>query len=283
MRRENKSFLFKVASFVFFMLFLVCLINQQPSYSQLTDWQKLSTTTFPMPSATPTPIISFEFKSPANNIIIDPINILRNASDVNNATLPQTSSATIGFKGSIIPSLVSTGDGVTLASMPSTDSDSEAHMYPATAPPVPELSYTWCQKLPADRRFQLVLNNEAVLDKETGLVWERSPDINTRNWYEGITYAYRKEIGGRKGWRLPTVEELASLIDTDNSDPALPVGHPFINVQSYVADYMSSTTDASNSSRMWYVRLDDGGVDYGNKSSHGFVWCVRGRQGHDGY
>src|SRR3989304_768790 len=34
---------------------------------------------------------------------------------------------------------------------------------------------TWSQKLPAAQRFELVLDGYAVLDKETGLVWEKSP------------------------------------------------------------------------------------------------------------
>ena len=36
---------------------------------------------------------------------------------------------------------------------------------------------TWHQILPAADRFKLVMNsNAAVLDRETGLVWEKSPD-----------------------------------------------------------------------------------------------------------
>ena len=36
----------------------------------------------------------------------------------------------------------------------------------------------WSRKLPAATRFLVLTdwNNEAVLDKETGLVWERTPD-----------------------------------------------------------------------------------------------------------
>lgn len=73
----------------------------------------------------------------------------------------------------------------------------------------------WSQKLPASARFQLVLDNDAVLDKETGLVWEKSPDTTTRHWANATIYAYQKTVGGRKGWRLPTVEELASLVDSN--------------------------------------------------------------------
>ena len=36
-----------------------------------------------------------------------------------------------------------------------------------------EIPPTWSQKLPAAQRFVIVLDGAAVLDKETGLVWER--------------------------------------------------------------------------------------------------------------
>ena len=101
----------------------------------------------------------------------------------------------------------------------------------------------WYQKLPAAERFQLVPDDAAVLDKETGLVWEKSPDTTTRTWATASAYAYSKTVGGRKGWRLPTVEELASLVDP-TTIPVLPSGHPFTNVRS--GHYWSATTTAGD-------------------------------------
>lgn len=147
---------------------------------------------------------------------------------------------------------------------------------------------TWSQKLLANERFKLVLPVEvavpgaetkkeyqAVLDKETGLVWERSPDTTVRNWNGACEYCYRKQVGGRYGWRLPTVEELASLVDTSvGSAPYIPSGHPFSNVQS--SAYWSATTYVGATSCAWNVYFNDGNVYPPSKSGTNYVWCVRG-------
>jgi hypothetical protein len=140
-----------------------------------------------------------------------------------------------------------------------------------------EIPPTWSQKLPAAQRFVIVLDGEAVLDKETGLVWEKSPDTTKRTWLNAITHCYLKNVGGRSGWRLPTIEELASLIDTTRSNPALPTGHPFLNVQSDF--YWSSTPLADNTVNAWGVTLSLGLVGFANKSTTFYVWPVRGGQG----
>ena len=148
-----------------------------------------------------------------------------------------------------------------------------------------EIPPTWSQKLQCDTtacpRFELVMGGAAVLDKETGLVWERSPDTSTRTWNSACIHCYTREIANRKGWRLPTVEELASLVDNDNSNPALPTGHPFNVLQSDY--YWSSTTRAGNTGFAWDVGFGNGVLSGYDKSAPDCVWCVRGGHGHDGY
>ena len=155
-----------------------------------------------------------------------------------------------------------------------------------SAPPGPtmktldEIPPTWSQTLPASERFVLVLNDEAVLDKETGLVWARDANIanGTKHWWHAVAYCRNLVIGNRKGWRLPTVEELSSLVDPTQSGPALPSGHPFENVRSLY--YWSSTTSEADTGRAWDVDMFDGGVaTYGKSYSDGYVWPVHGGSG----
>ena len=142
---------------------------------------------------------------------------------------------------------------------------------------------SWDKQINSPGRFKVLddFAGAAVLDKETGLVWDQSPDTNTRTWFDALVHCYQRTVGGRLGSRLPTIEELASLIDPNNpgGNPDLPPGHPFSNVQSSV--YWSATTFAGNTGVAWDVSLD-GSVSGTGKTSTNFVWCVRGGQGIDG-
>ncbi|SRR5687768_4158216 len=144
----------------------------------------------------------------------------------------------------------------------------------------------WSQTLPAAERFVLVMGGAGVLDKETGLVWEQSPNEPRRIWVDAHISCNVKTVGNRQGWRLPTVHELASLIDPSNplGNPDLPVGHLFTNVQPAI--YWSATTDAQFSDRAWEVNFffgDEAGRAEAmvKTPTENFVWCVRGGIGAD--
>ena len=142
---------------------------------------------------------------------------------------------------------------------------------------------TLSQKLPAAQRFELVLDGAAVLDRETGFVWEKTPSsAHFEMWGVALEYCALLEVGGRKGWHLPTIEQLASLVDTSVSGSTkLPTGHPFMNVQE--GGYWSATSNFLNPSFAAYVvSFGNGGVSNCTKSGISYTWCVRGGQSYDG-
>ena len=94
---------------------------------------------------------------------------------------------------------------------------------------------SWDQTLPASTRFVVLsnMNNEAVLDRETGLVWQRAPSASGVDWDGASRMCLASTTGNRGGWRLPTVNELARLFDpTVTSGIPLPPGHPFTGLPS---------------------------------------------------
>ena len=156
---------------------------------------------------------------------------------------------------------------------------------------------SWDQQLPASTRF-IVLSNwgsAAVLDRETGLVWEKSPSTSSFPWSDNTkptsaaTHCNQLTVGNRGGWRLPTVQELDSLVDydpTNTSAPRLPPGHPFTNVPSMFSSYWTANTLEVQPLFAWTVFFGNAGgagpaVIGEGKILTLFVWCVRGGQGVD--
>src|SRR5215510_15072464 len=69
----------------------------------------------------------------------------------------------------------------------------------------------WDEFFTGAARFPLRCSSTAVLDMETGLLWERSPNPAFFNWANADAYCNRLVLCTRRGWRLPTIQELASL------------------------------------------------------------------------
>jgi hypothetical protein len=171
---------------------------------------------------------------------------------------------------------------------------------PYYAPP------SWDQTLPAATRFVVLSNmsNAAVLDRETGLVWERSPlspctnplfcitlESGVRTYDRAHFHCRQLTLGHRGGWRLPTVEELASLLDLDPANTSvsrLPPGHPFQGVQfSYWTGTTVDQVDADGHAlpiAVYTMSFLSAGVGEAAKlvsTVQEGVWCVRGGRGVD--
>jgi Protein of unknown function (DUF1566) len=88
-----------------------------------------------------------------------------------------------------------------------------------------------------------------VRDNLTGLMWLKNADCfgQFRTWAQALTDANTLSNGTcgltdgsvAGDWRLPNVKELLSLIDYGHFDPALPAGHPFVNVPPPGKDHLA--------------------------------------------
>ena len=136
--------------------------------------------------------------------------------------------------------------------------------------------------------------DDLVLDKETGLIWARNANLaadpgtgedGALTLPEAQEFCYGLKMGRRMGWRLPSIEEIASLADTTVMTPALPAGHPFINVQTSSYPYWSCTANVLDSVRFWNFHFTNGGfAGHFGMLNVGWVWPVRGGVGRmDGF
>ncbi len=141
-----------------------------------------------------------------------------------------------------------------------------------------EVIRNWQQAHPAENRFFLLaaFNDGAVLDKETGLIWELSPEPTRVTWNEARMTCGQRKTGGQKGWRLPSPAEMRSLVGpaVDAPGPNISPGHPFLNIQP--TSYWTVVPEDNLPSYARYLDAFLGNVLSFIKIYTFPVWCVRG-------
>ena len=154
---------------------------------------------------------------------------------------------------------------------------------------------SWDQTLPASTRFIVLsnFNSEAVLDRETGLVWEKSPASSSASWLQSIRRCHGVTVGNRMGWRLPSVEELLSLVDLSVPlfpGPVLPSGHPFVGIVGvqegtfyWTATLIPFPPQVIGIVPTAYAIIFSNGPfpSSADRAAGGRSWCVRGGKGVD--
>jgi hypothetical protein len=116
-----------------------------------------------------------------------------------------------------------------------------------------------------------------LYDKKSGLFWQdqkANSDKNKKVIYEkAIEYCKELKLGGYR-WRLPTIDELKSIVDYKREDKAIKRGFKYVSVGKYDW-YWSSSQDVSDKKYAWVVGFGNGCDRFGRKSLSYFVRCVR--------
>ncbi len=129
-----------------------------------------------------------------------------------------------------------------------------------------------------------------VTDQITGLEWQDNVDSAYKSWLTlenytngnyhdtsgdtATTYCSDLTLDGGE-WRLPSIEELETLVDNGKYNPSV-TENIFEHISS--SRYWSSTADAYATSYAWIVHFGYGNSNGGYKTDDYYVRCVRGGQ-----
>jgi hypothetical protein len=114
-----------------------------------------------------------------------------------------------------------------------------------------------------------------VTDTVTGLMWQKATAPGTYSWQSALSYCEDLPLAGYADWRLPNRNELQSLADYSRYHPA--IDQLLVSsTESYF--YWSSTTLAADPTLAYFVRFDNGLVDFYYKWYSFYVRAVRSIQ-----
>lgn len=116
--------------------------------------------------------------------------------------------------------------------------------------------------------------HEIVTDTLTGKQWQDNNIGNQMSWNSAIEHCEGLTLGSQSDWRLPNINELASLVDDTKISPSIS------SIFHYTAssNYWSSTTYNGANSLAWSAYFDViGAQEVYDKMGYSFyVRCVRG-------
>ena len=138
--------------------------------------------------------------------------------------------------------------------------------------------------------FRFIDNKDGtVTDNLTKLIWLKNANcFGMMNWGNAVLATKSLKNGdcgpdpalvlsdgsSASDWRLPTMDELCTLIDFSRRDPALPNGHMFLHVPS--GYHWSATTLDNHSEMAWIVYFESGTTCYDDvKNRAGHILPVR--------
>lgn len=114
--------------------------------------------------------------------------------------------------------------------------------------------------------LKIINNDKVVIDHSTGLMWDQSGTVKYLNYDKSMRLLDEinsESYAGYNDWRLPTLEEAVSLLESDKKN-GLFIDPVFGKSQSSIW-----TGDSYNPAIAWRVAFDGGSVSWGNYGNYG--------------
>ena len=133
---------------------------------------------------------------------------------------------------------------------------------------------------PPEQPTAYAVDAETVTDLATGLIWQRDfprvdggfvPSAVDLTWAEATTYCATLTLAGSSGWRLPTLIELSSLVDSASTNPAInTAAFPMV-----LFDRFWTSSSYAGAPAAWVVGFSTGYTAGENVGNQVAVRCVR--------
>ena len=123
--------------------------------------------------------------------------------------------------------------------------------------------------------FSMIMAEATMIkDPKSNLVWEDTMHVSEVKitHIKAKSYCSELKLGAFEDWRLPTLNELLSIVDYKRYKPALLKEFSYANKDTL---YWSSTPYAKTSDEFWGVSFKDGATSNASETYDRYVRCVR--------
>jgi hypothetical protein len=128
----------------------------------------------------------------------------------------------------------------------------------------------------ASKQRFLANGDGTITDQTNNLVWQAEDDSKKRNWSEADSYCRNLKLSNKTNWRLPTEDELTSLVDQERS-PTIDTNY----FKLHGMRYWTSTPYNANPSWRSFVFFTTGVTAVAAKEVEFLVRCVSNGNGNE--